>query len=77
MRKAILAALAAPFNALLGINPGHFGHAKKSTEIGAGTLRRRIREAAFRAQQEERLKFAVPAQITRQQRRRIAMGRAH
>ncbi len=77
MRKAILAALAAPFNALLGIAPGHFGHAKKNMDPGAGTLRRRIREAAYRAEQAERLKNAAPAQVTRQQLRRKAMGRAH
>lgn len=74
-KKTVMGMLAPIFNAMLGIEPGHFGSSPRQREPGAGVKRARAREAAQRAAQKERLKHAAPPQVTRQQRRRAAMGR--
>ncbi len=81
---AVLQALAPVFNRILGIEPGHFRSAPSGPKAGAGTARRKAREAAYRKQQAERLKHAdnarIPAvltrQLRRQQQRLAAKGRA-
>lgn len=74
MRSGFFGALAANFNALLMIGPGHFGASPRKEpgasprkEPGAGVLRARERLEKHRAAQRERLKDAPPPKVTRQQ----------
>lgn len=69
---AIAAALMWGFAGAAGLD--EYGY-KRCSSAGAGTARRIAREKVYREQQAERLKDATPAKITRQQLRRIRMGR--
>lgn len=73
LKKGILGALAPAFNFLLDIEPGHFGATPRSVLPGAGMIRARARETEQRRRQEERLKNAEPAKVSRQQRRSFAI----
>lgn len=73
MRKLVAAALAMNFNALLGIEPGHFGYTPRQSGPGAGVQRAAKRLAEHRAAQRARLANAPAAQETRQQIRSYAI----
>lgn len=68
----LLYSLAAGFNSLMGIKPGHFRSGTDTVAKGEGVQRARAREAAYRKAQAERLANAAPPVETRQQRRRAA-----
>ena len=75
MRADFFYRLALNFNALLGMDPGHFGRSPRG-EPGAGVIRARERLAEHREAQRERLKDAPPPKVTRQQvRSRQIRGR--
>jgi hypothetical protein len=59
MVNKVLGALAPVFNALLGIQPGAFGHARRATEPSPANLRAAARLSATLEKNRERLK-AVP-----------------
>ena len=70
---ALIGAMAAAFNRLMGISSGDFGRSQKNPVPGAGVLRAAERLQAYRVAQAEHLKDASPPKVTRQQVRSYAI----